>query len=142
MVCFYVHLYCTLKQATNFVKGDIDQELFRGKMTATDLAFKSVYSKLVDLFAHSVKTSESFRNSKVELSEMVLFYVDGLELFKNKSFVFDISDYLNFETQIYGLKLPESYEGVLKNINEWKKQTGEGREEEYLDYSDFKAKQK
>ena len=121
----------------------IDEEEFRKKVKQMNGEFHICYGRLVELFVGLGKVSESFRNSKVELSEMVLFYVEGLEMFREKKgFVFDISDYLNFEGQVYGLKVPESYEGVLKNVGGWKKEGGEGEGGEYLDYERFRAKEK
>ena len=66
---------------------------------------------------------------------MVMFYVEGLETFTKKNFIFDVTDYLNFEGQIYGLKVPESYEGVLQNLRNLNEHP---KEDQYLEYSEFR----
>ena len=66
------------------------------------------------LFENAQRQQIMVENSNISLKMDVISYIKNIKIEK-KSGKFNVTDHLNYKNSIYGLKIPLTYEEVVKN---------------------------
>lgn len=123
MVSTLTFVLSTFKFAVCYVKEEIDLTGLQKKISEVEIEFERVYRRLVSAIDKNQKNSALFESnlliyidSNIVLSLDVIKYIKGIKL-ERKSGEFIITDHLNYKNSICGLKIPLTYEEVVKNPN-------------------------
>ena len=111
-------VFCTFKRAISYSEEDLDLASLTKKINNLEARFKTIYIKLHDLFKTTSKFASLLEHNEFQLNLKVLDYVSAIEINnkKNKE-VFMITKFLNYKESVCGLKIPLTYEEVIKNPN-------------------------
>lgn len=88
------------------------------KLKRIEDRYIEVYERLMMLLKKAAKLASLFEHNEFELSPKVIDHVRSIKVEnKKKDEEFEIWKYLNYKDSIAGLKIPLTYQEVLKNPN-------------------------
>lgn len=116
LVSFLVHLYCTFKESTSYIEGiNIDEVALVTKVAELDDRVAEAYGRFMKMVGEDEKRCGLEKNM-FKLQPEVINHIKGLKVLDKsgkKGATFDIRKYLAFDKALYGLMIPDTYEGVV-----------------------------